>query len=103
MSAVSEFLHTVKYNKDTSYLDPKEEMFFLHFLQNDPSIGEYIRSQMYRNPHFRSDILKQPVCPHCEAFMFFHKGGAQCPKCATWVSESQTHSVKEYVRGGYYK
>jgi hypothetical protein len=101
--AVSRLLHTVKYDKSTSFMDPKEELFFLHYLKNDPSIGEYIRSQLYRNPTFRKEILQQPVCPRCEGFMFFRDNGAQCPKCGTWVHESKTHSVKNHMRGGFHK
>lgn len=102
-ATVSNLLHTVKFDKSTTTLDKKEELFFLHYLSNDPAIGEFCRTQLRRNQTFRKEILKQPVCPRCEAFMFFHNDGAQCPRCGTWVHESKTHSVREHVKGGFHK
>lgn len=101
--AISHLVNTVRYDKRTTNLDPKEEMFFMHYLQNDPLVGDYIRSQMQMNPTFRKEVLNQPVCPRCEGFCFFNKGGAQCPKCGQWTPENQTHRVKEHMRGGYHR
>lgn len=99
---MSHFLHTVKYDKKTTYLDPEEEKYWLHFLSRDPIIGDYIRSQIRANPQLRREILNQPVCPKCEGFMFFHKNGALCPSCGTFVPE-RSHTLKKHLREGYYK
>jgi len=101
--AMSQFLHTVKYDKRTTFLDPREEAYWLHFLSRDPQIGDYIRSQLRHNPRLRREVLKQPVCPRCEGFTFFHKGGAQCPSCGTWTPEGKTHSLKIHLREGHYR
>lgn len=102
--AVSKFLHTVKYDKRTAFMDPKEEMYWMHFLSRDPLIGDYIKSQMTKNHTFRREVLKQPVCPKCEGFTFFHKGGSQCAseKCGHW-SPDQSHTLKKHIREGYYR
>lgn len=98
-----ELLNIVKYDKSTTYMDPKEEMFWLHFLSRDRLIGDYIRSQIRHNPKLRKEILRQPVCEKCEGFTFFHKGGAQCSSCGHWSPEGKTHSVKQHIREGYYR
>lgn len=96
----------VKFDKSTTYLDPQEEKFWLHFLANDGKdkmVSDYIRSQIAKNPNLRKELLNQPVCPRCEGFTFFHKGGAQCTKCGTWTPEHETHSAKAHMRGEYYR
>ena len=99
---MSKLLHTVKFDKKTAFMDPKEELYWQHFLSRDPQVGDYVRSQMAKNPTFRREVLKQPVCPRCEGWMFFHKGGAQCPACGTWTPD-QSHTLKKHVREGYFK
>jgi hypothetical protein len=96
-------LTKVRYDKSTTKLDPKEENYWMHFLQGDPIIGDYIKSQMRHNPQMRREILNQPVCPKCEKFCFYHKGGAQCPTCGTWTPENSTHKAKIHLAGGYYR
>lgn len=100
---MSKFISTVRHDKRTTFMDPKEELYFLHFLQNDPIVGDFIRSQMAKNPTFRREILKQPVCPKCEKFCFFDKNGtAMCPKHGR-VPMENTHSLKSHIRDGYYR
>lgn len=96
----------VRFDKSTTFLDPKEEQYWVHFLANDDrdkTVSGYIRSQMRHNPQLRRELLHQPVCPRCEGFTFFHKGGAQCTKCGGWTPESQTHTAVQHIKGGFYK
>ena len=99
---MSKLILTVKHYKRTLFMDPKEELYFMHFLKDDPTIGSYIRSQMRVNPTFRRDILKQNVCIKCEGFTFFHKGGVMCPSCGHW-SPDKTVTVKDHIKTGGYK
>lgn len=99
-------LSVVKYDKRTHHLDPQEEKYWLHFLSRDSrdrQVQSYIQSQIKLNPQLRRELLNQPVCVKCEGFTFFHKGGAQCVACGHWTPESQTHSAREHMRGGYYR
>ncbi|GCL71791.1 hypothetical protein PN4B1_16960 [Paenibacillus naphthalenovorans] len=99
-------LTAVRYDKQTHMFDPQEEKFWLHYLSRDSKdrmVRDYIRSQITKNPNLRKEILQQPVCIKCEGFTFFHKGGAQCVACGHWTPDNQTHSVKEHMRGGYYR
>lgn len=99
-------LTKVRFNRETTVLDPQEEKYWLHFLASegkDRMVSDYIKSQITKNPQLRKELLNQPVCPKCEGFTFFHKGGAQCTKCGTWTPENQTHSVRVHMRGGFYK
>lgn len=96
-------LTKVRYDKSTTTLSPDEEMYWLHFLKGDPIVGSYIRSQMRENPNIRRDLMNQPVCPKCERFCFYHKGGAQCPTCGTWTPEANTHKAKIHLAQGFYK
>ena len=100
---MSKLLHTVKHDKRTQFMDPKEELYFMHFLKDDPTIGSYIQSQMRLNPTFRREVMNQPVCPRCEGFCFWHKDGAQCPSCGAWTPQNKTHKVKQHIKGGYHK
>lgn len=96
-------LTKVRYDKSTTTMDHSEEKYWMHFLQGDPLIGNYIRSQMRHNPQMRKELMNQPVCPKCEKFCFYHKGGAQCPTCGHWTPENSTHKVKIHLAGGHYK
>lgn len=96
-------LTKVRYDKRTTNMDHKEEQYWLHFLQGDRLVGDYIKSQMRHNPQLRREILNQPVCKKCEKFCFFHKGGAQCPTCGTWTPEGQTHKVKIHLAEGHFR
>jgi tRNA(Ile2) C34 agmatinyltransferase TiaS len=93
----------IRYDKSTTVMDAKEQMYWMHFLKGDPIIGDYIRSQMRQNPTFRRELFDQPVCPRCEKFCFYHKGGAQCPSCGHWTPENQTHKVKIHLAEGHYR
>lgn len=96
----------VKFDKSTTNFDPKEELYWIHFLSRDNkehTVRDYINSQIRKNPMLRRELLNQPVCPRCEGFTFFHKGGAMCPSCGLWTPENQTHSVKTHLREGWYK
>jgi rRNA maturation endonuclease Nob1 len=95
-------LSKVTFDKQTTTLDLKEEAYYMHMLQGDRLIGDYIRSQMRLNPHMRRDIFHQPVCAKCEKFAFHHKDGVMCPSCGHW-SPTKTHKVIEHIRGGHYK
>lgn len=96
-------LAKVRYDKSTTTMDEKEQSYWMHFLKGDPIIGDYIRSQMRQNPTLRRELFNQPVCPKCEKFCFYHKGGAQCPSCGTWTPEGKTHKVKIHLAEGYFK
>ena len=37
---MSKFLHTVKFDKKTAFMDPKEELYWQHFLSRDPQVGD---------------------------------------------------------------
>jgi len=99
---MSRFISTVRHDKRTTFMDPKEEAYWMHFLSRDPLVGDYIRSQMQVNPKLRREVMNQPVCERCEGFTFFHKGGAQCSACGHW-SKDQTHTLKKHIREGYYR
>lgn len=101
--ATSKLLHTVRMDKKTAFLNPKEEQYWMHFLSRDPLVGDYIRSQLQHNPKLRREVLNQPVCPSCEGFMFFHGEGAQCSACGTFVREGRNHTLKKHVREGHYR
>lgn len=95
-------LTKVRYDKQTTHLDTKEERYWMHFLQGDPLIGAYIRSQMRHNPQFRRELYNQPVCSKCEKFAFHHKEGVMCPTCGHWTP-SKTHKVMIHMKEGHYR
>lgn len=98
-------IQAVRYDKKTTAFDPKEELYWLHFLskqKKDPIVGSYIANQLRANPQFRRDILQQPVCARCECFAFHHKNGIQCSSCGHW-EPAKTNKVKDHIKGGMYK
>lgn len=101
--ATSHLINTVRYDKRTVNMDAQEQYYWMHFLQNDPLVGDYVRSQIRQNPTFRKDVLNQPVCGRCEKFAFFHKGGVMCPSCGSFTPLERTHKVKEHIKGGHYR
>lgn len=99
-------LIAARYDYSTTVMTPQEQRYWMHFLANDGKdrmVSDYIKSQMAKNPQLRKELLEQPVCPRCEGFTFFHKGGAQCTKCGTWVPEDKTHSARTHIREGMYR
>lgn len=97
-------IQKVRYDKRTTTFTPEEERYWMHFLQGDPLIGDYIKSQIRHNPQLRREILNQPVCPRCEKFCFYDKNGtAQCVTCGTNVSASKTNRVKIHLAEGHYR
>lgn len=96
-------LAKVRYDKSTTNMDQNEQKYWMHFLSGDPIIGDYIRSQMRHDPHFRRHVMNQPVCAKCEKFCFYHKGGVQCPTCGSWTPEGKAHKVKIHLAEGHYK
>lgn len=101
--ATSHLINTVRYDKRTTNMDAREQYYWMHYLQNDPLVGDYIRSQIRQNPQLRKEVLNQPVCGRCEKFAFYHKDGVMCPSCGSFTLKSKTHKVREHVKGGYYK
>lgn len=95
-------LSAVRYDKSSTVMTPQEELYWMHFLEGDPLVGDYVRSQMRLNPRFRNDLLNQPVCSKCEKFAFHHKNGVMCPSCGTFTSE-KTHKVKIHIAEGHYR
>lgn len=97
-------LAKVRFDKSTTTMDAKQEMYWLHFLRDEKGmVGDYIRSQIRHNSQFRRELMNQPVCGRCEGFTFFHKGGAQCSTCGHWTPENKTHKVKIHLAEGHFK
>lgn len=97
-------IQKVRYDKRTTNFTPEEERYWMHFLQGDRLIGDYIKSQIRLNPTLRREILNQPVCTRCEKFCFFDKDGtAICPTCGTKGSANKTNTVKIHLTGGHYR
>lgn len=95
-------LNVVRFDTRTTKLDPQEERYWLHALQGDPIVGDYIRSQMRLNPTFNREIFNQPVCEKCERIAFHHKNGVMCATCGHW-STGKTHKIKIHLSEGHYK
>jgi ribosomal protein L37E len=98
-------LTKVRYDKSTTNFDPSEEKYWLHFLANDskdPTVRDFIRSQLRVNPQYRRDVLNQVICARCERFAFHHKDGVQCTSCGHW-SPNKTNKVKIHLAEGRYR
>jgi ribosomal protein L37E len=95
-------IQKVRYDKNTTVMDQKEEKYWMHFLSKDPLIGGFIKSQMQANPMYYRDLLNQPVCERCEKFAFHHKDGVMCPSCGHW-STGKTNKVKIHMAEGHFR
>lgn len=99
-------LIAARYDFNSTVMTPEEQRYWMHFLASDGKdrmVSDYIKSQIAKNPSFRKELMQQPVCPRCEGFTFFHKGGAQCTKCGKWTPDNQTHSVKRHLKEGLFR
>ena len=102
---MSRLLSTVRYDKSTTKFSPDEEKYWLHFLSNDskdPTVRDYIRSQLKQNPEYRREVLNQVICQKCERFAFHHNGGVMCAACGHW-SKEKTAKVKDHLRTGGFR
>jgi hypothetical protein len=96
-------LAKVRYDNRTTSMTQDEQKYWMHFLQGDPLVGDYIRSQMRHDPNYRRQVMNQPVCPSCEKFMFYDKDGtATCMTHGT-VAIDKTHKVKIHLAEGHFR
>lgn len=98
-------IRKVRFDKRTMQMDPKEELYWLHFLTadtKDPTVRDYIKSQLRHNPQYRREVLQQPVCSKCERFAFHHKNGVQCSSCGHWTPY-KTDKVKNHMANGMFR
>lgn len=89
----------VKVNHNTHQMTSEEQRYWMHALEGDPLIGDFLRRQ---GVDMRKKALNQPICERCEKLAFWHKSGVMCPSCGH-EGPSKTHKLKIHLRDGYFK
>lgn len=82
-------------------MTPQEERYWMHALQGDPLIKNFLQSQgVFTN--WIGKAMNQPICPKCERMAFHHKGGVACPSCG-YMGLAEKRKLKIHLKDGGYR